>query len=230
MKGRVPASLVLALSLLASTLVAGAADASAAEPVFYMHVVAGAGFPYLKNLDDELQLQGNRTVRTGYSGGISLGRVFFEREWSVELHFSATFFPNFDYTSPHDSFPGKLRHYSYMVVLERHFRPEGRLLKPVLGAGIGAGQVSLVTGGGSFIAPEALVTGRIDSSIRPSIDLSIECSYYTGLQEKEFGGPFLENFDTDRVVDSAGNTLKDTFRSLDVRIGFTFWLRQMGPQ
>jgi hypothetical protein len=225
---RFPASLALVLALLGAALAARPAFAEAPEPAFYLHVSVGAGIPYLTNLDNELERQGNKPLRTGYSLGISLGRVFAERKWSLEAHFAATFFPNFDYTSPYDSFPGKLKHYAYMAVLERHFRPEGKLVKPVLGVGIGAGQVSLVTGGGSFFATEALITGRIDSSIRPTIDLSFECSYYAGLQSKEFTGPFLENVDTDNVLDSDGNTLKDTFRSLDFRIGFTFWLKQMG--
>ena len=221
-------SLFLILAIL--SLLGASTPAAAVEPSFYVHFGAGMGIPFLKNLDGELERQGDETVRPGYSFGVSLGRVFAERQWSLELHFAATFFPGFDYVSPQDSFPGKLRHYSYMAVLERHFRPEGRLIRPMLGAGIGFGQTSLISGGGQMVAPEALITGRIDSSIRSTMDLAIECSYYTGLQSKEFGGPFLENVSTDKVLDSDGNALKDAFRSLDFRIAFTFWLKQMGPQ
>jgi hypothetical protein len=59
------------------------------------------------------------------------------------------------------------------------------------------------------------------------LDLALECSYYTGLQTKEFRTPFLENVNTDVVMNSSGGALEDTFHSLDVRIGLTFWLKPM---
>ncbi|HEY5132950.1 MAG TPA: hypothetical protein VII85_04625, partial [Candidatus Krumholzibacteriaceae bacterium] len=87
-----------------------------------------------------------------------------------------------------------------------------------------------ITGGGKIGAVEALVTGRIESSITKTIDLSLECTYYSGLSSQVFSNPFLENVDTDYIVDSLGHPLKDTFRSLDVRLGITVRLRQMGNQ
>ncbi len=197
-----------------------------ADSSFFLRVGAGAGFAQLKNLNAELALQGNRKVPPGYSVGISLGRTIAENQWSIEAHFCAALFNEFDYTSAHDSFPARMRHYSYMAVVRRSFRPEGTIFKPSLGAGIGYGLTTLVSGGGKLGAVEALITGRIDSSIRSSVDLSLECTYYAGLQSKEFANPFLKNVDTDSVLDSAGNPLKDVYRSLDIRLGFTFWLRQ----
>jgi hypothetical protein len=220
---------LFAILVILSTLGAPASPA-AAEETFFLRIGAGASIPFLKSLDSELELQGNKTVSPGYGLGVSLGRAFAERQWSIEVHFATMFYPGFDYTNPLDSFPGKLRHYSYMAVARRHFRPEGTLFKPSIGVGIGYGLTNLVSGGGKLAAAEALLTGRIDSSIRGTIELAIECSYYTGLQSKEFGQAFLENVETDIVVDSSGNALKDTYRSLEIRIGITVWLRQMGPR
>lgn len=222
---RKPALIFAILSLLGAL-----ASPVAAQEAFFLRISGGASIPSLKNLDNELELQGNKTVSSGYGLGVSLGRAFAERQWSIEVHFSAMFYPGFDYTNPEDSFPGKLRHYSYMVVARRHFRPEGTLFKPSLGAGIGYGLTNLVSGGGKLGAAEGLLTGRIDSSIRSNIELALECTYYAGLQSKEFGKAFLENFETDVVLDSSGNALKDTFRSLDFRIGMTVWLRKMEPK
>ena len=196
-----------------------------ADSRYFLRIGAGAGIPQLKNLNDELALQGRKNVPASYSFGISLGRSFAENQWSLEAHFCAALFDEFDYTSVHDSFPARMRHFSYMAVVRRNFMPEGTIFKPSLGAGIGYGLTTLVSGGGKLGAVEALVTGRIDSSIRSTIDLSLECTYCAGLQSKEFAQPFLENVDTDVVLDSAGNPLKDVYRSLDIRLGFTFWLK-----
>jgi len=196
-----------------------------ADSRYFLRIGAGAGIPQLKNLNDELALQGRKNVPASYSFGISLGRSFAENQWSLEAHFCAALFDEFDYTNVHDSFPARMRHFSYMAVVRRNFMPEGTIFKPSLGAGIGYGLTTLVSGGGKLGAVEALVTGRIDSSIRSTIDLSLECTYCAGLQSKEFAQPFLENVDTDAVLDSAGNPLKDVYRSLDIRLGFTFWLK-----
>ena len=197
-----------------------------ADSRYFLRVGVGASVAQLKNLNAELALQGNKKVPPGCSFGISLGRALVENQWSLEAHFCAVLFNEFDYMSVHDSFPARMRHFSYMAVVRRNFRPEGTIFKPSLGAGIGYGLTTLVSGGGRLGSAEALVTGRIDSSIRSTIDLSLECTYYAGLQSKEFARPFLKNVDTDVVLDSAGNPLKDVYRSLDIRLGFTFWLKQ----
>ena len=216
-------------------LAALSAPLHAEESEFYIRVGAGASFPSLKNLNAELERQGNKTVQPGYSFAFSFGRYLGERAWSVELDFSVAYYPNFDYIIPGDSalahsFPGKLRHYNYMVVLNRYLLPNGTVFKPSVGAGLGYGTAGIITGGGKIGAVEALVTGRIESSITKTIDLSLECTYYSGLSSQVFSNPFLENVDTDFIVDSLGHPLKDTFRSLDVRLGITVRLRQMGNQ
>ncbi len=216
-------------------LAALSAPLHAEESEFYIRVGAGASFPSLKNLNAELERQGNKTVQPGYSFAFSFGRYLGERAWSVELDFSVAYYPNFDYIIPGDSalahsFPGKLRHYNYMVVLNRYLLPNGTVFKPSVGAGLGYGTAGIITGGGKIGAVEALVTGRIESSITKTIDLSLECTYYSGLSSQVFSNPFLENVDTDYIVDSLGHPLKDTFRSLDVRLGITVRLRQMGNQ
>ncbi|HVO77164.1 MAG TPA: hypothetical protein VMT60_04195 [Candidatus Bathyarchaeia archaeon] len=219
--------------LLTVFAVAVSSPLSAAESSFFIRVGAGASTPSLKNLNAELERQGNKDVRTGYSFAVSLGRYFGGRAWSLEAHFSAMFYPNFDYTIKSDSlhsFPGKLKHFDYLLIAHRYLWPSGKLFKPSIGAGIGYGTAELLTGGGKIGAAEALLTGKIESEIRSNIDLSLECAYYTGLAQKTFGNPFLLNVDTDYVVDSSGKPLRDTFRSLDVRLGITVRLKQMGPQ
>ena len=114
-----------------------------------------------------------------------------------------------------------------MLVARHNFMSESERFRPTLGAGFGYGQTNLMAGGGKLGALEGLVTGRLDVAIRKNLDLAFECSYYAGLQKKEFGNPFLENVDTDVVQNSAGDALEDTFRSLDVRIGLTLWLKPM---
>ncbi|MDD4858325.1 MAG: outer membrane beta-barrel protein [Candidatus Krumholzibacteria bacterium] len=220
----------LPLIIVILTLAGAMASPAAAEDRFFLRIGAGASDVSLKNLDAELQLQGNAKVAAGYSFAVSLGRTFAEDYWSLEAHFAAMFFPGFDYTCPSDSFPGKMRHFSYALVLQRHFRPEGKYFKPTLGAGIGYGVTNLISGGGKLNAPEALITGRVESSITSTIDLSLECTYYAGLQTKQFSSPHLENYEGDAVYDSAGNILSDRYRSLDLRLGIRVWLRQMGPQ
>lgn len=212
------------------SLLGALASPAAAEDRFFLRIGGGVSEVSLKNLDAELQLQGNAKVAPGYSFAVSLGHTFAEEYWSIEGHFAAMFYAGFDYMCPSDSFPGKMRHYSYMLVLQRHFRPEGTIFKPSLGAGIGYGLTTLVSGGGKLGAAEAIIMGRIDSSIRSNIDLSLECAYYVGLQTKEFGSPHLENYEGDAVYDSAGDILKDRYRSIDVRLGIRVWLRQMAAQ
>jgi len=199
----------------------------AADGRFYVRLGTGASIPSLKNLNDELELQGQEKVGVGYGLGVSLGYTFFDERWSLEAHFSTTFYPAFDYDNEYEYFPAKLKHYTYMLVARHNFMSESGRFRPTLGAGIGYGQTSLIVGGGKLGALEGLVTGRLDVSIKSNLDLAFECSYYAGLQSKVFGNPFLENFDTDIVQNSAGDALEDTFRSLDVRIGLTLWLKPM---
>ncbi len=218
------------LILVLCSLFALASPTAAADDRFFLRAGAGASFPFLKNLNNELSLQGNAKVNPGYSLGISLGRTFAEMQWSLEAHFSTAFYPDFNYKNTSDSFVGKLRHYDYMGVLKRHLRPEGKAFRPTLGAGIGYGLTHLVTGSGKLAAAEALVMVTVGLSSRENIDISVECSCYAGLQRKKFENPFLQNFDTDVVKDSTGNPLGDRFNSLDIRIGITVWLKHGMPQ
>jgi outer membrane protein W len=197
----------------------------AEEGRFFVRMGPGASVPFLGNLNDELALQGKENVGPGYGLGVSLGHTLFEERWSLELHFMTAFYPSIDYDNEYEYFPTKLKHYAYMLVARHNFMSDSERFKPTLGAGVGYGQTSLVAGGGKLGALEGLVTGRLDVSIRKNLDLAFECSYYAGLQQKEFGSPFLENVDTDIVRNSAGDPLEDTFRSLDVRIGLTLWLK-----
>ncbi|MFA4948903.1 MAG: hypothetical protein WC674_10420 [Candidatus Krumholzibacteriia bacterium] len=220
-----PASKLCA-ALLILLIVAFCSPLLAADGRFFVRLGTGASVPNLKNLNAELALQKREKVGAGYGLGVSLGHTFFEERWSLELHFATTFYPPFDYKNAHEAgFTAKLRHYSSMLVARHNFTSDSERFRPTLGAGIGYGQTNLISGGGKLGALEGLVTGRLDVSIRSNLDLALECSYYAGLQAKEFRDPFLDNVDTDMVRNSAGDALGDTFRSLDVRIGLTIWLK-----
>ena len=218
-------AMAISLLLLLAVLLALASSASAQEGKFFLHVGAGYSIPFLKNLNDELEHQGNAKVDPGYSLGISLGRTFSEMPWSVEAHFSTVYYPDFTYKNTNDSFVGKLRHYNYMAIVRWSVRPEGKLFKPTIGAGLGYGLTNLITGGGKLGAPEGVFTGRIDSEVGGNVDLSFECIYYAGMQSKRFENPFLKNVDTDFIVNNAGDPLEDKFYSLDFRVGITVWLK-----
>jgi hypothetical protein len=224
MKSNPASKLCAALSIL--LLVAFCSPLLAADGRFFVRIGTGASVPYLKNLNDELALQNREKVGPGYGLGVSLGHTFFEERWSLELHFSAAFYPPFDYSNEYENgFTAKLRHYASLLVARHNFMSDSERFRPTLGAGIGYGQTNLISGGGRLGALEGLLTGRLDVSIGSNVDLALECSYYAGLQAKEFRAPFLENVDTDMVWNSAGGALEDTFRSLDVRIGLTLWLK-----
>jgi|WetSurMetagenome_2_1015567.scaffolds.fasta_scaffold35697_4 outer membrane protein W len=226
MRSKSASKLCAALSIL--LLAALCSPLPAAEGRFFVRIGTGGSVPSLKSLNDELSLQGREKVGAGLGLGVSLGHTLFEERWSLELHFMTAFYPSFDYSNDYESgFTAKLRHYTSLLVVRHNFMSESERLKPTLGAGIGYGQTNLVSGGGKLGALEGLVTGRLDVSIRKNLDLALECSYYAGLQKKEFRAPFLENVDTDLVANSAGGALEDTFRSLDVRIGLTLWLKPM---
>ncbi len=192
---------------------------------FFVHLDGGASVPSLTNLNDELAVQEQDKVGAGYGLGVSIGHSLLEERWSLELHFATMFYPSFDYENEYEYFPSEMKHYAFALVARRNFLIESERFHPSLGAGIGYGQTNLVAGGGKLGAAEGLVTGRFGVSVRSNLEIAVECSYYAGLQTKEFRAPFLENVNTDVVLDSAGKPLEDRFRSLDVRLGLTVWLK-----
>jgi hypothetical protein len=223
-------AIIFLLPLLPALLLTLTTPAAAQEDTFFLRAGAGLSIPFLGKLNDELELQGNDKVDPGYSIGISLGKSFLEGQWTLEAHFSTVFYPDFHYRNDHDSLTGKLRHYNYMAILRRNLLPEGRAFKPSIGAGLGYGLTNLISGGGKMGAAEAVFTGRIDSQIRDNVDLSLEATYYAGMQSKKFEKPFLENVENDFIMDSAGKALEDKFYSFDLRLGFTVRLMQrIGP-
>lgn len=213
------AAVIVALAL------AACGPARAAERVF-LRAGVGGSVPFLKNLSNEMSIQGTDEPRPGYSFGVSLGRTLYEQRWSLEVHFSAAFYPNFDFTSATDSFPGRLQHYDYGLILRRSLLSEERRLQASLGAGLGYGVTNLISGGGKFDAFEAIVAGRVETRIQENINVSLEGIYYAGLQKKKYNEPFLASYDTDVVKDHLGNPLEDRFNSFDLRLGITVFLKQ----
>jgi hypothetical protein len=192
---------------------------------FFVHLDGGASFPSLASLNDELAVQGQDEVGAGYGLGVSLGHSLMEERWSLEIHFAATFYPSFDYENEYEYFPSEMKHYSFALVARHNFMSESERYHPSLGAGVGYGQTNLVAGGGKLAAAEGLLTGRFGVSIRSNLEIALECTYYAGLQTKEFRAPFLENVNADVVLNSAGKALEDRFRSLDARLGLTIRLK-----
>jgi hypothetical protein len=218
-----------AILLFIAALVCAAGQAAADQGRFFLRAGAGFNIPYLTNLHDELEFQGTKNApRLGPSFAVSLGRTFPANQWSLEAHFSLSFNPEFDYRNPNDSFPGHLEHYDFGVILRRNLLPGVPRLQPWLGAGAGAGITNLINGGGKFTAAEAIFVGRIESEINDNLCFAAEATYYLGLQTKPYKQPFLENVPTDVVLDSGpngGKQLQDRYRSLDVRIGITVYLK-----
>jgi hypothetical protein len=212
--------------LFLALILSGSDPSVASDGRVYLRAGVGASVPFVKNLSGELALQGADAPKPGYSFGVSLGRTFIEQRWALEAHFSAAFYPEFDFTSNTDSFPGRLQHYDYGLILKRNILPEGAALQPSLGVGIGYGLTNLISGGGRLGAFEAIAVGGVGIRIMENINLSIEGTYYAGLQRKKYEKPFLANYDTDVVKDNAGNPLQDRFNSIDVRIGITVFLKQ----
>lgn len=221
-----------AIPLLLTALVCVAAGPGAADQgKLFLRAGGGATFPYLTNLSNELEFQGTKNApRLGYTFAVSLGRTFPANQWAAEVYFSAAFYPEFDYRNPTDSFPGHLEHYDYGVILRRNLLPNNQRIQPWIGAGIGLGVTNLISGGGKFIAPEAIVVGRIETAITDNINLAAEATYYAGLKSEAYKNAFLENVSTDVIQDSWRNTLQDRYRSLDVRIGITVYLKAKTPQ
>jgi hypothetical protein len=216
--------------LLLALILSNATPSLAREDRFFLRASGGASIPFVANLSNELKLQGADAPKPGYSFGVSLGRTFLDQQWSLEAHFSAAFYPEFDFTSNTDSFPGRMQHYDYCLILRRRILPEGIAFQPTLGVGVGYGLTNLIAGGGKMGAYEAIAVGSIETRIRENLNLSIEGTYYAGLQQKKYERPFLENFETDVVKDHFGNPLEDRFNSIDVRIGITVFLRPRHPE
>jgi hypothetical protein len=208
----------------------GAAD----QGRFFLRAGGGVSIPYLTNLSNELEFQGTKNApRLGYTFAVSLGRTFPANQWSAEVHISASFYPEFDYTAVGDTsggFPGHLEHYDYGVILRRNLLPNNRRFQPWIGAGIGLGQTNLINGGGKFYAPEAIAAGRLETAITDNINFAAEAVYYAGLMSRTYKNAFLQNVSGDAILNSQGQELMDRYRSFDVRIGITVYLKARTPQ
>jgi hypothetical protein len=222
-----------AIPLMLMALVCVAAGKSAADQGrFFLRAGGGATIPYLTNLSNELELQRTKNApRLGYTFAVSLGRTFPANQWSAEVHISASFYPEFDYAvSDTVGFPGHLEHYDYGVILRRNLLPNNTRIQPWIGAGIGLGQTNLINGGGKFYAPEAIAVGRLETAITDNINFAAEATYYAGLKSEAYKNAFLQNASGDVILKSNGQELVDRYRSFDVRIGITVYLKARTPQ
>jgi hypothetical protein len=112
-------------------------------------------------------------------------------------------------------------------MVRRVFIPERKILSPSLGVGIGYGRTNLIEGAGRIDSFELLGSLQVDSEVRDNMDIFVELFYVQGISEKKFGSPFLENLDSDVLLDSSGNPLKDRYGVAGLRVGITVWLRAL---
>ena len=186
----------------------------------------GRGRPELENLNDELTLQGHKNVPIGYSIGISLGRSFGENQWSLEAHFCAALLTSSTIRAPTTASP---RGCGITATWRSCGGTSGRKERS---SSPRSAQASATASRRS--SPGAESSARPKRSSRGESTRRYETTSISPSNARTTGGfkegvrsrPFLENVDTDVVLDSSGNPLKEMYRSLDIRLGFTFWLKQ----
>ncbi len=204
----------------------------AGESKYFFRFAAGTSLPFIKNLSDELALQGQNSVSPGYSVGVSLGRAFMNNSWSLEGHISISRYPIFHYENnfPEDNdafqeFEGRLLHYGYFVILKKCFRPGKDKLVPYAGIGAGYGKLDLSSGGGKIDAPEIQVLLQLEHRVGSHVCILAECIWTPLISEEQYSSPFLVENDYDYIAGSNGQPLDDGFSSVDFRLGVKVWLK-----
>jgi hypothetical protein len=214
------------LSALLALLAASPTGVRAEELTgFYLKADIGFSKTFLPNLENELERQGTK-LDLGYSLGISLGRAFSERRWALEAYFSVVLFPEFIYENEYENFPGDLSHYSFGLALKRNLRSSAESFIPHIGIGIGYGQTNLVSGGGRIGDFEALLLAQLEMPLGDNINLLFETVYVTAFTEKRYEKPFLQNVESDNILDSSGNPLADRYSALELRLGIHVYLKK----
>ncbi|MBD3180383.1 MAG: hypothetical protein GF417_12870 [Candidatus Latescibacteria bacterium] len=193
----------------------------------FFKVGAGAGASLLNNLSDELETQGNELPFPEYSISVSMGKTFSNNTIRAEAVFGFSLLQDVRYQNEYENFTETMSHYDFALMVRRVFAPERKILSPSLGVGIGYGRTNLIEGAGRIDSFELLGSLQVDSEVRDNMDIFVELFYVQGVSEKKFGSPFLENLDSDVLLDSSGNPLKDRYGVAGLRIGITVWLRAL---
>jgi len=207
---------------LAATL---AAPAAAADSNVFLKVAVGGSYPFLQNLNDELETQGRDQLATGASIGISLGRMFSERKWGLEAWFDLARYQSFKFENEYESFEGDMTHYNFMLVGKRNLSPSNEKFRPYIGAGMGYGYTNIARAGGKIDGLQGMILLQFEARIRDNIALLLESNFLTTFDKSNYDSSFLESSDYDTILDSNGDPLEDRFTSIDLRIGIQVWLK-----
>lgn len=192
---------------------------------FFLKTIGGYSQPFLPNLSNELETQGDETLGGGFGGCISLGRSLWENEWAVEFYFAISYYPSFGYENEYDVFTGKMSHYDFAAVFKKCLLPDGERLIPYIGAGVGYGITNLISGGGKIQTVHAMALAQLEAPVSDNVGLFLEAAYGAGLDDSTFDNAFLEDAPGDVVLDSNGEPLEDRFSAFNMRIGVVMWLR-----
>ena len=193
----------------------------------YFKVGAGAGTSLLNNLADELELQGRELPFPEYSIMVSFGKSFADNTIRAEAGFGFSLLPDIRYQNEYEDFTEDMSHYDFSLLVRRVLMPERTLFSPSIGIGFGYGRTNLIEGAGRLDSFEVLGSVQFDSHIRYNMDLFVEAFYIQGLSEKKFGAPFLESLNSDVLIGSDGEPIKDSYGYAGLRIGVTVWLELM---
>ena len=210
-----------ALALLAAA--AAAAPASADSNVF-LKATAGGSYPFMNNLNDELRAQGRGDLATGLSFSVSIGRLFLERKWGLELWFDHSRYQSFKYENAYESFEGDMTHLSYMLVGKRNLWPSNETFRPYIGAGAGYAYTNIARAGGKIDGLQGMVLLQFESRIKDNITMFVESTWLTMFNKDKYDSSFLEGSAYDAILDSNGDPLDERFSSIDLRIGIQAWL------
>jgi hypothetical protein len=207
-------------------LIQAPAPAGCEERDVFMKFTAGGSYPYLENLDMELDAQGREGLSTGYSLGISLGKLFAGGRYGLELWVDYSRYPYFDYINEYEDFEGQATHYNFMLAGKLNLIPGDRYFVPYVGCGLGYGRTHIGKSGGKIDGICGLVLLQAESRITGNISVFLEGSYLAALGTDRYDSAFLEGTYYDGIMDSNGELLEDRYSAAVFRIGVLIWLRQ----
>jgi hypothetical protein len=214
-----PSAVVLLL------MAALAVPASAMDSTVFLKATAGGSYPFMENLDSELKAQGRPGLSTGFSFSMSIGKLFVERRWGLELWFDLARYPSFKYENDYEDFAGDMTRYNFMLVGKRNLWPSSDIFHPYIGAGLGYGYTNIAMAGGKIQGVQGMVLLQFESQIKDNITLFLESSFMSTFGSDRYDSSYLESSNYDAILDSNGDPLDDRFASADLRIGIQAWLK-----
>ncbi|HSG28071.1 MAG TPA: hypothetical protein VLA34_06290 [Candidatus Krumholzibacterium sp.] len=227
---KIPVSLLTIIALF--TFAEGAGGQELGR--MYLKFDVGGSYPVLKNLSDELALQGDESIAPGYSFGLSLGSTFLKKRMAAEAWFSVSRYASFRYDNGlegdfAEQFDGNVTHYGFAAAVKYCFRPASRTYVPWAGVALGYGTTNLVSGGGKIGQFTGTAFLQLEHRIKDNISFLAEAAWIYAFSEDPYTSPFIEASDADRIYDSRGVPLSDSFSSYDFRLGVKIWLKRPRP-